>query len=292
MQFSGGNANIRGDVTNNPGGQVFTAGGIVSIFFDDVTNNGSIFTSSGARSVFFGSYSGAGSLPGGGTNEFVGDTRPGNSPASIQIAGNAIFDSPARLFIEIGGTTVGTQYDKVNVAGQLTLGGTLNVSFINSFSPAIGNSFNILDWATESGVFSSISLPALSSGLAWNTTKLYSAGTISVIDANFLPGDVNRDGHVDVADVASLMAALSDLTAYQATHGPGGSALTDSQLLQIADLTGDNLVTNADIQGLINLLANGGGSSSLSAVPEPNGLALTVMAAISAISLRCKWRRR
>src|SRR5262245_61876322 len=70
----------------------------------------------------------------------------------------------------------------------------------------------------------------------------------------------------------SFVSALADLNGYQATHGPGGGALSDPQLLQIADLTDDDLVTNADIQGLINLLANGGGSGggSLTAVPEPS----------------------
>jgi len=71
-----------------------------------------------------------------------------------------------------------------------------------------------------------------------------------------------------------MQTALADLNAYQATQGPGGGALSNSQLQQIGDLTDDHLVTNADIQGLIVLLANGGlaldGGASLAAVPEPN----------------------
>jgi hypothetical protein len=54
---------------------------------------------------------------------------------------------------------------------------------------------------------------------------------------------------VDVADVAAIMSALSDLSTYQATHGPGGGALTNQQLFEIADLTNDGTVTNADVQG-------------------------------------------
>jgi hypothetical protein len=42
--------------------------------------------------------------------------------------------------------------------------------------------------------------------------------------------------------VAVRALALADLTDYQATHGPGGGALTSLQLLQIADLTGDILL--------------------------------------------------
>jgi len=77
-------------------------------------------------------------------------------------------------------------------------------------------------------------------------------------------GDVNRDTHVDIADVSALMTALSDLPTYQ-------GSLTNVQLAEIADLTGDNLVNNKDVQGLIVALANGGGSGggAVSTVPEP-----------------------
>ena len=48
-------------------------------------------------------------------------------------------------------------------------------------------------------------------------------------------------------------------------------------VLQIAGLTGDNNVSNADIQGLINFLANGGGSGGTALVTcspktDPGGM--------------------
>lgn len=274
MQFSGGNTNIRGDV-NNASGSIYTAGGTVTTFFDDVTNNGSIFTNAGARTVFFGGYSGAGSLPGGGTNEFVGDTRPGNSPASIQIGGNAVFDSRAHLLIEIGGLAVGTQYDKVNVAGQLSLGGTLNVSLINGFKPSAGSRFDIMDWGSLTGTFSTLQLPTLSGRIVWDSSHLYEAGpsggTLSVA-ATYYAGDINRDSIVDVADISAMMSALTDLSKYQTT-----SNLDSAQLLLVANLNNDNFVNNADIQGLINLLANNSSSGSLTAVPEPTSLMLVTL---------------
>jgi T5SS/PEP-CTERM-associated repeat protein len=284
MQFSGGNTAIRGDVNNNAGGQIFTFGGSVTTFFDDVHNDGSIYTFTGARTVFFGGYSGAGTQPGGGTNEFVGDTRPGNSPAVMQIGGNGVFDSPARLFIELGGTAPGTQFDQVHVAGQLALGGMLNVSLINGFSPAVGNSFDILDWGTLSGTFASVQLPDLGGRIVWDSSQLYATGTLSVQNT-FYAGDINRDSRVDVADVSAMLSALSDLSKYQSTNN-----LTAAQLVLVGDLTGDGQVNNADLQGLINLLANGGGSGSLTAVPEPSGMVLAGIAALTASTLR-GWRR-
>ena len=50
---------------------------------------------------------------------------------------------------------------------------------INEFK-STGASFDILDATTHSGVFSSISLPALSGSLQWNTSQLYTSGVLSV----------------------------------------------------------------------------------------------------------------
>jgi len=96
-----------------------------------------------------------------------------------------------------------------------------------------------------------------------------------------LPGDINRDGRVNVADVAAMTSALSDLSGYETSH-----SLTDQQLLAIADLNSDNRVTNADVQGLINLLANGGGSGSLTAVPEPTSFSMLACGAILLLQRR------
>ena len=78
--------------------------------------------------------------------------------------------------------------------------------------------------------------------------------------------------------------------AYQATHGPGGSALGGNQLVSIGDLTGDGLVDNADLQGLIVYLANGGpvALAQVVAVPEPPSvlLAASALGLIALCSIR------
>ena len=75
--------------------------------------------------------------------------------------------------------TRGTAYDAIN-AGTLTFGGTLTVSLLNGFTPTAGNSFDLLNYTTSSGTFSSLSLPTLTSGLTWNTSTLYTDGILSV----------------------------------------------------------------------------------------------------------------
>ncbi|HEY3394101.1 MAG TPA: hypothetical protein VGK58_15415, partial [Lacipirellulaceae bacterium] len=166
------------------------------IFYDDVINNGEIRTSTNGFTVFFGSASGSGTFTGTGTVNFEGDLSPGSSPAAVSFAGDVVLGPDSTLQIELGGTAAGTQYDQINVAGELTLGGTLEISLINGFTPSAGQSFDILNWGSLSGAFSLVALPSLE-GLAWDTSQL-ATGILSV--APGLPGDFNLDGSVDAAD--------------------------------------------------------------------------------------------
>jgi len=46
----------------------------------------------------------------------------------------------------------------------VALNGTASVSWLNGFTPAVGNSFALMDYGSESGTFATISLPAGSLG--------------------------------------------------------------------------------------------------------------------------------
>jgi hypothetical protein len=81
-----------------------------------------------------------------------------------------------------------------------------------------------------------------------------------------VPGDFGRDGQLTIADISSMLAALTDLSGYQSSH-----SLTDVQMEVIGDLDGSGAVTNADVNALIGLLRTGGGS--LTPVPEPASIA-------------------
>jgi hypothetical protein len=64
--------------------------------------------------------------------------------------------------MELGGLTVGTQYDRLAVTGSATLGGTLNVTNFGGFVPATGNTFTILTTSsgTVAGTFATTNLLA------------------------------------------------------------------------------------------------------------------------------------
>jgi Dockerin type I domain len=108
---------------------------------------------------------------------------------------------------------------------------------------------------------------------------LYSSGELIVASSTLLPGDFNRDGHVDARDIGPMMQALPNLSTYQSSHGNISTAQVD--------LIGDGKFNNADLQALLNALESGGGSTD--PVLEPASIVLLSLVAL-AITLR--WRTR
>jgi T5SS/PEP-CTERM-associated repeat protein len=155
--------------------------------------------------VGFGKLAGNGDVTASVANS-AGTVAPGGvttSFGSLHITGPYTQGSSGKLQIELSGTTVGTQYDRLNVTGAVTLAGTLQVT-LSSFTPAQNNVFDILDFTTRSGTFGTVSLPALSGSLEWDTSKLYTDGTIRVV----FPGDFNSSGVVDAADYSAWRKGL------------------------------------------------------------------------------------
>jgi T5SS/PEP-CTERM-associated repeat protein len=271
MNFAG-TANIDGAVTNAAGGKIISGGGGATVFYDDVTNNGEIRTSTNGFTVFFGSASGSGTFTGTGTVNFEGDLSPGSSPATVSFGGDVTLGPEARLIIEIGGTTPGT-YDQINVAGQLSLDGTLAISLINGFVPAAGQTFDFLVGSDVVGAFSSIELPTLN-GLAWNTSQLL-AGVISV--STGLAGDYNDDGKVDASDYTRWRNNLGSLTSLPNDDTAGvGPDDYDRWKAHFGEMAGSGSGTT-------------GSASANAAVPEPTSMALLLTAAI--VSVVTRFRR-
>lgn len=99
----------------------------------------------------------------------AGTLAPGLSPGLLTWQGNIGMAATAQLPIELGGTTVGTEYDRLSASGYtLTLDGELNVSLINAFTPVVGDSFTVLTYGARSGDFNSVILPSVS-GLVLDT---------------------------------------------------------------------------------------------------------------------------
>jgi hypothetical protein len=100
------------------------------------------------------------------------------------------------LEIQLGGTTVGTQYDQLNVAGHAFLSGDLDVSLIGGFRPNHGDTFHLLTAAAGVvGSFTGGDLPMLSDGLVWSYSRSLNGLSLNVVRADF-----NHNGVVDAAD--------------------------------------------------------------------------------------------
>jgi len=107
-------------------------------------------------------------------------TLGGLNLASATISGNYTQNSTGALDIKLGGTS-SSQYDQLKVTGNASLGGTLNVSLINTFAPANGNSFQILTvLGTLSNDFSTKNFPTLGGGLVFVTSTSNGTYTLQV----------------------------------------------------------------------------------------------------------------
>jgi hypothetical protein len=209
-----GTCNVFGNLTNAASapttGRVIISAGAQATFFGNVTNQGTIQVSRAgpveSKALFLGSLSGNG-VAGSGSVFVEGDLQPGAPIGTMAFGGDLSIGAAAVVRMSLAGSSP-SQIDRITASGALAMGGTLAVSLASGFSPLAGQSFDLFDWSSRTGTFSTIQLPTLT-GLSWNTSQLYTTGTISVVAT--LPGDFNFSGKVDAADYAVWRNGLGTL---------------------------------------------------------------------------------
>jgi len=77
----------------------------------------------------------------------------------LTIVGNYTQMATGVVEIELGGTVPGTGYDQLNIWGVATLGGQLTASALPGFTPAPGDIFDVVTYASHVGQFDSYSGP-------------------------------------------------------------------------------------------------------------------------------------
>jgi hypothetical protein len=268
-----GQMNVFGDVTNNASGHITIGAGANATFYGDVVQNGTLNIASGSTAEMFGAFSGSGGFTGGGTLRQDGDLRPGNSPALINLGGNLVIGAGSTYHMELGGTTIGSQYDSVAVSNAATLGGTLEVDLINGFQPSLAQQFTALTFGSESGDFASYTDLAVGGHL---TLRHAFVGNSLILTARpTVDGDINLDGVVNGLDIAAVSSHWLQ---------SGSAAIA-------GDANGDGVVNGLDIALIAShwLQTGGAAGGSGTAVPEP---ATIMLAAVGALALVLRERRR
>ena len=185
MQFTGGVTHVHGHLMTETGSVVEVASGATLRLHDGLSHQGTIVTAAGGRTTVQGTFDYDGAFTGAGFVRFEGLVNPRSvvpaDPASLTFGGDAAFAAGSRLHLQLFGAAT-SAVERVGVAGALSAGGTLVVTLGNGFQPAAGDRFDLLDWGSLTGTFDGIHLPQLPNDLEWDTSALYSTGTITIDD--------------------------------------------------------------------------------------------------------------
>ena len=197
VALSNGITDVRGDVLNDTSGRIIISGQADVTFWDDVASSGALFhVSADSSATFFGEFTGPGGISGAGHVYLESDITPGSSPAAIGFGGDVRFGPLSRLNVELGGTAAGSGYDQVNVAGSASLDGTLAIALIDSFTPQVGDGFEIMTYASRAGEFADTTGWLFDGNKA--LVKVYGANALTLLAT--YRGDATLDFCVDGLD--------------------------------------------------------------------------------------------
>ncbi|MGO8675012.1 MAG: hypothetical protein ACLQVX_03980 [Limisphaerales bacterium] len=180
QSFSPGNLSISGSVAG--GGTLHVVGngsqGSVASWGNGALSLTSVTIDAGA-SLFL---NGLSSLAGAGAfnaSLINSGTVQGTSPGVLTIGGGNGYQQTASgtLIMELGGSSPGTQYSQLAIAGGASLAGSLKVRVINRFLPQPGDTFQLLTCVARTGAFGSVTSPT-PAGTVWMPS--YSATNVAL----------------------------------------------------------------------------------------------------------------
>ena len=230
---------------------------------------------------------------------------PGFSVGQLTVQGNYQQLENGTMSIELVGTTSG-QFDKVNISGQMELGGTL-VFDASALGPgAAGETVEILTAASLNGRFDSVQTtgsdlyyirPIYDDGAGAGAGSGGPGGSGSLTGSSSVAGgicdlgDMNCDGSLNGGDTTAFATALRDLDAYFETYFTFTSSGGDLDGIGTPEFQPNGRVDFDDIDDFVKLVSAGSGASPAFimaelqrqlTVPEPSSIAFVLISVMIA----------
>jgi T5SS/PEP-CTERM-associated repeat protein len=115
----------------------------------------------------------------------------------LGVSGGLTIGAAAFTDIEIGGLTPPLEFDRIVATGAVTLGGTLNVGFLNTGVASTPFQLMIIGAPSISGSFATLNLPA-------GCRIVQTATAVTLVSC---PADFNSSGTLSVQDIFDFLAA-------------------------------------------------------------------------------------
>jgi len=211
-----------------------------------------------------------------------GTLAPGSSPGKTQINGNYTQASDGILEVEIGGLKQGVEYDWLNITGNATLDGALDVDLFDlksgTFTLGEGDVFDILSAESITGEFDLLTLAALDGRLEWDVSYLtdFSGTTdlvrLTVINTNILPtAHAGKDQMLSEGVVVNLDGSASTdsdgtIASYSWTQTGGTTITLNGAGTATPSFTAPDVTTDEDLTFSLVVTDNDGGSSSADSI--------------------------
>ncbi len=206
-----GNLNVAA-VQNYPGGSVNLIDGTLKCYITGHVGYSLVLVG--------GTLSGNGAVECAVTNQGGVVAPGGNSPGTLLIDTGYIQQAGGSLDIQIGGPDL-NGYDTLFVDNAATLNGTLNVTLINGYTPALFDGFAIVRYASHSGTFSAVNNPIAATHPLSYTVNQVALGTPQ--PRPFQAGDLFVGvGHGKIKEFnadGELVAVLDSTTGSQESSG-------------------------------------------------------------------------
>jgi uncharacterized repeat protein (TIGR01451 family) len=214
--------NAANAVVNGTGNIGIEGGGsfsnVASATFEDQVN-ATFAGNSNCCGISNGSFSNTGAFVKSGSTGATRFTNGGYGAVSLSTAGS--------LNVRIGGLAEGVDFDQYRVGATATLGGVLNVSLINSYTPNVGDSFKIITFNSRAGSFSTINGLEIGNGLVFQ--PVYNPQDLTLVVGTVATADlavtlIDSPDPVQVGDNLTYTATVTNNGPAAAT----GVTLTDT----------------------------------------------------------------